>query len=267
MREAYRCHLVEGRLATLIILAILATGCTDEPSSGEGIVTEEFSISDSELRPSQEAILELTVTNYNDGETSLKQENIELFNTGQLNISNKECTPSEIGSSTEGLNPKINCRWSIEAPGEEFISGFSSKTIPFNLMYTYNTTLESENPLSIKVSDSIAESGTDAITKEFSNNDMEVSMETINPVPLDETRGFEAEIKTVGSGTLEGSFQFNYEPKELFSDCPKELEPIEGETSFECSIGSEVTGSQKVFFSTSYKYQRVHNKVIEVVDD
>lgn len=256
---------MDAKLLTLLLIVLATTACAqDQSNTGEGFETEEFSVTDSELRPNQETIIEVTITNFNTGESRLDSDNIELFNTGQLEIKNKNCNPDEIGSAREELKPKIRCTWNVKAPGEDFIRGFESKPIPFNLMYEFDSSLESEKPLTVDVSSDPSKS-TETVSKQFSNNDIEISMETVNPVPVDGKRNLNIGVEEIGSGNLKSGFNFTYTPEELFENCPEESEPIDSGTSFDCDLNANSEGSRKAFFSTSYKYERVLSKSIEVV--
>jgi hypothetical protein len=250
-----------------IFLILLTTACVDDSTtSGEGFVTETLSISDTELRPDQETIVELEVVNYNTGDSQLKSEDIEIFNSGQLEVKEKSCTPSEIGSAREGLSPKMRCTWNLKAPGEEFVKGFDSKPLSFNLRYNFSNSLESEEPLTVEVNSDPAES-TETVTKEFSNNDISVKLETVSPVPSDGSRSFDIEIEKTGSGNLKSDYSLDYSPENLFENCPTKSEPINGKTNLACRIESDTEGSRKAFISTSYKYERILSKSIEVVNN
>lgn len=259
---------METKFLILLAVVLLTTGCAEDSSkSREGIVVEDFSVADSELQPNQETVVELTISNYNKASTTLKSENVEMFNTGQLEKKNKNCNPEEIGSAREGLNPKMNCRWKVEAPDEDFVRGFSSKPLSINVFFNYKTTLETEDPLNIEISENSAETSTEEIVKEASNDEVKLSASTVSPVPVNGNRVMNIELDHIGGGSLESNYNITCTPENIFTECPKQKEPLRGETSITTMIESDVEGTRKAFFSTSYKYERVLNRRVTVVDN
>jgi len=63
---------VETKTILLILMAVIATGCTSNTtSSGSGVQIEEFTITDNTLTPNQEANVRLQLANLKQNPTEI----------------------------------------------------------------------------------------------------------------------------------------------------------------------------------------------------
>lgn len=257
---------METKLILLLTAVILASGCADNTTSqsGSGLQITDFSVADTSLNPEQKTSVTAKFVNFNRGPTTLDSANVKLFNTGELEVLSKECTPSEIGRAKEGINPRMECLWSVRAPGEDFIQGFNSKPMSINLQYTYDASLDSDEPLTVEFKDGASINERSTKTLEFSDNAVKVSAETENPLAHDSQGEIQIVAENTGNGDLVGDYEFNYTPSQTF-DCPQEKEPIDGEIRLDCHLDPLTKGERNMFISTSYKYKQIKNTYIEVV--
>jgi len=258
---------VEDKIVLLLAVAILASGCAQDSnpstsSSGSGVQMESFSVEDTTLSPNQKTRAEAVFVNYNEGDTSLKASNVEIFNLGELKNISRECTPDKIEDAREGINPKMRCTWTLEAPGEEFVEGFESKPASINLRYQYSTTVDSEQPLEVEFKDEVTSRSEKEA--EFSDGTVKVSVQTESPISTGRQQEVSLVAENVGTGDVQNGYEFEYTPSTLFQSC-EASEIIDGEATADCYLESGSVGERNLFFSTSYKYEEIRNAYIEVV--
>lgn len=262
---------MDNRLIILLIFVVAASGCADNSSqsSGTGVVVEDFSITDTSLRPDQEASIETTIVNYNKGETTVSSDEITLFNTGQLEVldGSKECNPDEINAAREGINPKMRCTWNVKAPGESFVEGFQSKPLSIKMQLGYSSTVENKDPLKINFKELSNIEESSEISRTGNNGDIKLSISTENPTAVENPQNIDIKATNIGKGDIVGDYSFGYTPSNIFEGCNQEESPIQGETEFSCSVNSDSTGVRNIFVSTSYKYKKSPNLDIRIVNN
>lgn len=258
---------MEDKIIILLAVVLLASGCAQDSgttsSSGEGLQLQEFSVEDTSLSPEQKTKAEAVFVNYNNGDSSMKARDVKLFNLGQMKNISRECTPNELEDAKEGINPKMRCVWTLQAPGEDFVQGFDSKPMAINLRYQYTSSINSENPLKVTFEDSVTDRSEKST--QFSDNAVQVSITTETPVSTGRQQEIELVAENIGSGNLKGSYNFEYTPLTTFDSCPKSKDPIDGEARVDCYLESSSRGDRNLFVSTSYKYKQIRNTYIEVV--
>lgn len=257
---------MDSKIVLLVLLVIAASGCAEQQQDGSGLVVEDFSVVDNTLNPEQETRIETTIVNYNEAPTNLKSEDVEIYNTGQLTVGEKSCTPDEIGESRRGLNPTMACSWTLEAPGEEFVRGFESKPISFNLGLNYDSTLENTESVKIMFQDMDEIEESSEITRTFSNGDLTAEISTQSPVAIQNPQSLIMEISNSGQGSVDGSYSLDFDP-DILSDCPSEADPIQEDAQVNCVLDERSTGAINLFASISYKYERSLSKTVEVVNN
>jgi hypothetical protein len=156
----------------------------------------------------------------------------------------------------------MRCVWTLEAPGEDFIRGFESKPMSINLRYQYSSSIDSEKPLEVEFKDSVTDRSEKSI--QFSDNAVQVSIITESPVSTESEQEIEVVAENIGSGNLDGNYEFEYTPLTLFDSC-SDPETVDGETQVDCTLSSGSVGERNLFISTSYKYEEIRNTYIEVV--
>jgi hypothetical protein len=259
----------KAALIILVAMAVIGSGCSSESGDiGSGIQLVSFKVADSDLRPEQPTKIRATFKNGKETETSLEKEDVELFNTGNLTVKDKKCTPDEIKAASGGINPKMECTWRVKAPGEEYIKGFRSKPLSINLRFQYSTSLRAKEPLEIRFEEEEDITEKTQKHKETSDSALSVSMKTFTPIATNKKEKLDLTVKNKGGGELKSNYGFEYEPKTIIDEdnCPSEKEPINEEVSFSCTLNSSVSGTRKLFVTTSYKYEQIHSKNIEVIN-
>lgn len=258
---------MDSEIIMLVALALVASGCASSGGTdSQGVKVQKFSVSDNTLTPDQQTLIEATITNHNEAPTEIKSENIQLFNTGQLEVQSKTCSPKSIESQREGISPSMNCQWTVKAPGESYLEGFESKPIALKMRLLYSSTLENQRPLKIdfqKLED-ITQSGTTKISN--GNGDLTLKMNGESPSSKETSEPIDLEVKEVGPGRLVSNYTINCTPKNLFQECPQKLEPIQGEAQTTLNAKAQSKGVRNIFISISYKYEKNPNLDIKVVN-
>ena len=263
-------------------------GGTTSPQlvSGKGLEVTQFKVSDKTLSPGQTASVTLKLKNYHTKEIDLQTPT--LYNIGLLEKSDRSCTPSEIESAKvagdSAVYPEMECTWRITAPSGDIVGGFEQRaqeSIVANI--AYNSSIENNRPMKINFRPLSDVNRTSKKRMTFSNSEVEVSMETENPVPLNQNKSISFDVATVGSGRVSDAFEFDYAPGSVFveasdygdsskadvsGECPAtDKMVLEDRLDFSCSINSQ--GQQEVvrnlFFTASYKYVQAPSLGITIV--
>jgi hypothetical protein len=271
---------VAKRLIILLGIALIASGCLDEPGTGaknpdipdEGLNIGKFTVSDNTLAPGQEASVTLTLKNFN--EKSVKFHDIKLLNTGEALDTTKtgsNCGEgSEIGERKGEIIGTKECVWTVETKGVE---DFMSKNIPMTLFLNYSMSSTSK-PIKVTFKNITDISSSGEVKGSYSNTEVKINWETKSPLPYNGNSTIDFEVKNVGPGKVEGkNYRFDYEPEDVFvGDCKnnEEREPITGENlEFTCRLSSEGPGEQtteNLFITTNYTYVRQVQKNIKLVN-
>lgn len=262
---------MDSRIAFLVLIIVIGSGCTEsrEPGGrpiGE-IYLEEFSAEETELDPGQVTEVKAVFKNEKDESTTLRAEDVRLFNTGEMKIKEKICRPEEIKSASQGFSPEMECVWQVEAPGEDWIKGFGSKPLSINMVFNYSTTIEPSEPLTIEFREDEEAVKREDVTQELSDGKVRVRVEGRSPLPVNSDYDVQIRAENQGVGELKGIYSFDYTPQSIIKEeaaCPSEKKPIDGEAEFECTLNTGLEGERKFFVTTSYKYQEIANTIIEV---
>lgn len=262
---------------TIFILGIIiiTSGCVDEIQNNDsqsqempnkGLEIEEFSITDDELRPEQNALMTARFKNYH---TDIDIQTLEVFNEGaHLNVDKEGCNPSidELSGAREDLYPEMECTWTVEAPEEEALRGFSERREPLKLRVEYEGSIENQEPLQVEFRDvgDIEHTSTESLS--FSNDELSVDMIAESPI-THSGNSIELKVDDAGPGRVEGDYSFEYTPEGVFEDCDDEGEQvIDSEWSTVCTLSAESSGAQNLFFTTHYKYIKEPNLDITLVN-
>ena len=259
---------MDHKIIILGIITVIASGCATNTgnNNGQGVVVEDFSISDNTLIPNQEANLNVEIANYNTNPTNI--ETLEIFNEGELTIENKQCSSEDIRAAREDIVPRMSCSWTVKAPEEDFIEGFNSKPTPIKLRLGYTTSFENTEPLKIDYQElsNIENSGETTITD--SNGNIEITINGQTPTSQSSPNPLNFQIRNVGPGRIEGSYSLSYSPSDILENCPNEEKPvIEDTVEYSCNLESGSTGTKNIFLTTSYKYIKSPNLDIQVVNN
>ena len=271
---------MDNKLLGIIMAVVLVSGCSQLPSgsedttsedpqqiSGKGLEVEEFSVSDKTLSPGQTITVDLKLKNYHREDIQIG--NIALYNLGLLESSDKSCVPKQIDPAENGVYPVMECSWRITAPSEDQIGGFEQRQSTISVNIPYESAIRNYQPMTIKFRPLEQISRTDKQATSFSNGEVGVEMEVETPVPLKQKKNINFKVSKQGSGSIDGSYDFEYTPSNIFEGCPESDEPIIRDSlEFSCNI--ESTSSQEVernlFFTAHYKYNKAPNTDITLVN-
>jgi len=257
---------VEDKIILLLIgLVLLTSGCleeigleNDEELPNRGLVIEDFSVSDSELRPNQQAVVTAYIRNYH---RDIDLETVELANVGTLlNAESEGCSPeaSELEGARDGVQPTMTCTWTVEAPGEDALEGFTERNEPVQLRLEYSASMENEQPLRVEFRPVDEITSTEIVSESSSNGEVSMRLSSDSPVTMEAGTSLEVVADNAGPGRIPDGYSFNFEPRDLFtSGCEdgKTEEPLTGdEVNFVCSLESDNQGTDNVFVSLDYKY-------------
>lgn len=255
------------KVVALLLACIAASGCVSESSQGTGVKVEKLSALDDTLNPNQQTQVKAEIVNYNKAPTTIESEDISLFNTGQIEVLGKTCNPDSISAAREDFNPTIACSWTIEAPDESFVEGFSSKPVSIKMNLAYSSTLENEKPLKIDFQEMQNIDSSNDIKRSISNGDITAIVTSQSPVALENPQNVNIEVENTGPGKINGSYKFTFTPKVVEESCDgTEKKPIQGGARLNCVLEASSTGVRNLFVSTSYKYEKSPNLNIEVVN-
>lgn len=253
-----------------------------EQLPGRGLEVNSFTISDQTLTPGQTAEATLELQNYHREDIELDE--INLYDLGLLTATKEQCSPeeSDLQSATENINPIMECTWTIEAPPEDQMGGFSQRSASFSAEVSYDSAIENYRSLDVEFRPLDEIETTNERTISFSNGEVEVQASVESPIPLGQEKTLSYQITRAGEGRIEDEMNFSYSPTEVFdvngdgtvggsgSECPESEDIVLGSgLDFSCSIaleGSEVE-SRSLFFTTSYKYVKTPSLSITVVNE
>lgn len=276
---------METRTILILALVIVVSGCADNStqnntdvgsSTGKGLEIVSLGVADDTLSPGQKTRMSLTLKNYHTQEITIEE--VSVFNDGQLIFGedatsgdenkNADCSPEEIQKAEQGIAPEMICTWTITAPSEEDLGAFDSKPMPVNVKIAYDSSIINSEPMKVQFRDVSQIENVEPITKEFSNGEVEVSMEVENPVSF-AGRTMYFTVRNTGPGDVEGGYSFDYSPVSVFDSCNenhKKENPVVGSTAeFSCPIQHGTESVRNLFTSVSYKYVKTPTVDIEVV--
>ena len=269
---------MDKKILLIFGLVILTSGCLEQPGlnggqqeelPNRGLVIDDYSITDNELRPNQQAVIRAQFTNYH---REIDIDSVELANYGTLlSIDRQGCTPEigELEDANERIQPRMECTWTVEAPGERELEGFQEKPEPVQMRVEYDASMESEplrigfRPVEDVTSTSIASTST-------SNGEVSLDIAADSPATLSSGTTLEVVANNNGPGRLPNGYSFNFEPGRLFDDCEdgKKEEGLQSdEVNFVCSLTTDSEGTTNVFVSTDYKYVKEPTLDITLVNN
>ena len=276
---------METRIMVLLALIVFVSGCADNTnnedpelgvSSGKGLEIEGLGVADDTLTPGQQTTLSMTLKNYHTQEIEI--DDISVFNDGNLILGDDQtetnedkiadCNPEEIEPAQQGIAPEMQCSWTIAAPSKEELGAFSSKPISFNVRLAYDSNIINSEPMKLQFRSVSDIDNTEPFEKTFANGEIEVSMEVEKPASFaGKTMYFT--VQNTGSGSVDGSYKFDYNPETVFEDCinnHREEEPVVGSTAeFSCQVQHDRESIRNLFTSVSYKYVKTPIVDVEVV--
>jgi hypothetical protein len=254
-----------------MLLILVTSGCinggsTDDELPNRGLVMDDFSISDSELRTGQEANLIAKFTNYH---TSIRNLEMSVVNTGSLEVQDRSCSPglSELENATRGYTPQIKCIWTVEAPDENVLEGFNSMNQPVQLIVSYKGSLKNKRSFNVQFKESDEIESTQTISKSFSNGEIGADILVDSPVNADSGTVLEINLGNEGDGEVGESYEIEYNPSNLFSsNCPVNPEPVEESSWSGTCLLKGSPGSKSLFFTIHYKYTQTEQLGITIVN-
>jgi hypothetical protein len=264
---------LETKLYIILGLLLVTSGCLNggRDDQGElpnkGLVIDEFSVSDNELRTGQQANIQATLSNYH---RNLENLEINIGNTNTLDVSDGDCNPdpSDLRDASGSFAPKITCTWTVEAPGEDVMEGFPEKKESLLMRITYDATLSNRNSFNVEFKEGSEIESTQTVSKSFSNGEVSADVIVDQPVNADTGTPLEMNIRGTGNGRVKGNYEIGYEPSSVFkNECPEIGRPISG-SKWEgvCNLQGSAGNTRSLFFTIHYKYTKAPNLDITIVN-
>ena len=269
---------MDKKLLLVFGLIIITSGCLDQAglNGGEqeelpnrGLVIEDYSITDEQLRPEQQAVIRAEFRNYH---REIDVQKVELTNYGTLlSVERQGCTPEigELEEATERVQPRMECSWRVEAPGESELEGFEERREPVQMRVEYEASLNSE-PLNLDFRPVEDVTSTAVASTSSSNGEVSLDIAADSPATLSSGTALEVVANNDGPGRLPDGYSFDFEPRRLFEDCEdgRKEEGLQGdEVNFVCSLTPDSEGTTNVFVSTDYKYVKEPTLDITLVNN
>ncbi len=255
---------MDKQIILLLLLIVITSGCLeeigldqDDELPNRGLEIESYSVTDSELRPNQQAVIRAEFRNYH---RDIEVENIELTNYGTLlSVEPQGCTPDieNLEGARDGIQPTMACTWVVEAPEEDEMEGFNERREPVQMRVEYRASMENTDPLRVNFRPVEEIEATNVVSQSSSNGEVSLRLASDNPATLQAGTDLEVIADNDGPGRLPEGFSFNFEPRRLFSDCEdgKSEEGLQDdEVSFLCSVTADSEGTNNIFVSLDYKY-------------
>ncbi|MFB6192804.1 MAG: hypothetical protein ABEK00_00980 [Candidatus Nanohaloarchaea archaeon] len=278
---------METKLVILLGLVVVASGCSNMPFdaqlpvdqsdtknsgdqrvNGKGLEIIELNAADNTLRPGQSTVITVTLKNYHTEDVSILENT--FINTGQLNVTDRSCSPSKIREAKKDLRPVMQCEWDLKAPKSMDIGTEDKlKSITYYLKYDSSLTLASPLKLRFKEYDNVETTST--IKKSFSNGEVKGTLSVESPATL-QGRQIDFTVKEVGSGRVASKYTFDFFPQtpKVFYGCPNDeaKEPIVGKKlEFSCTVRTDSPTTRNLYFSTYYKYAKEESLNINIVNE
>ena len=262
---------METKALLLTGLIIAASGCSYLPGESEetvsGLDIVEFNAVDSELAPDQSTVIRARIKN---AHAEVDVESLEIYNEGPyLDVGERECTPepSELKGATSNYQPEMVCRWTLEAPGEEALQGFNSRTETLKLRLGYETETSLRRPLKVSFRPEADYSESSPVSSSASSSEVSLSARTESPILLSSDRQLVYTAENVGPGRVEGDYSFEFQPSGIFEGCTESGKPVTGSSfTSRCGLEASSPGTRNVFLSVHYKYVKEPNLDVRVVD-
>lgn len=261
---------VETKILILLSLVIITSGCMehlndngDQELPNRGLVIDEFSVTDNQLRPEQQAVVRADFTNYHE---EINVQSVTLEPGTRLSLNRQGCSPEpgELEGARNGITPTMTCTWTVEAPeGAEAYEGGVTESL--QLRAEYEASMENQESLRLDFRPAADIESTSIVSQSSSNGEVSLSLTADNPVAMNAGTGLEIVADNNGPGRLVDGFSFDFEPESLFDDCESSRTEVglqDDRVNFVCTLSSANKGVRNVFVSTDYKY--VKSPVLDI---
>ena len=239
-------------------------GSGDQELPNQGLVIDDFSVTDNQLRPEQQAVVRADFTNYHE---EINVQNVTLEPGTRLSLNRQGCSPEpeELEGARNGITPTMSCTWTVEAPEGGAGAYEGGVTESLQLRAEYEASMENQEPLRLDFRPATDIESTSIVSQSSSNGEVSLSLTADNPVAMNAGTGLEIVADNDGHGRLVDGFSFDFEPESLFDDCEsgRTEEGLQDDrVNFVCTLSSGNEGVENVFVSTDYKY--VKSPVLDI---
>lgn len=265
-----------SRISALFFV-VLVSGCVLIPGTGDtdrtgmDIPVEErsvqivdFSPTSQVLRPDQETVVQLRLRNMHISD-EVGIDEMEVYNTHPLELEEfsmaEDCSPSELRPAVGGTPFEMDCSFVLSAPSAEEMESFESRSANPRMRIVLDSQVSNSHepfPVEFRPQQEIEDAG--LVTRSYSNGEVQITVQTDQPVPSGIESRMNFDIINVGGGHLTEGYDFSVSPDDIFmEDCREELEfedPIHDHAEFACSFENDVDRmlTENFVFATSYKY-------------
>lgn len=291
---------MDSRIAVALALVVVGSGCTElmqqlpvdsgsegeelprsRPAAGKGLEVTKLQAVDSTLRPGQTTTVQLWMVNHH--VSDLRLEALEPYNTGLLsppggddefdvecdNLEAPEGSPTDVPPSENGLNPEFRCQFTVKAPEQSEIEGFSDRRFNPRVRIAFQSRLINANdPYEMVFMPQTEIEQGSRKTASFSNGEVRMKVESDQPIPAEQGGRMSLDITSPGSGSvLSDQYTVSVSPAGIFGSCNGQddvsgfsVEPAaedHGEATCVVSARSDLEQrlTRQLVFATSYKYQ------------
>lgn len=260
----------------LVSLAAATSGCTgpsipDAPSTNAEaeptLSISELSPIDSALNPNQETVLRMTLENR--GSADREVTDIQLSNTGLLEVESTSCGPVTVRASVKGSPGTYRCAWQVKAPeGSELT--VSERSFSPTASVTYDSALRTQSGVPLRFRENSQLGSVESRSFSFSNGELSLSGTYDFPMPLSGAP-IDMEVAVGKTGrmveTSGPEMTIDYRPEYLVSeDCPTSLDkPDVGNTRrFSCKVSSSVASTERFSPTILYKQTKTQSTTVTV---
>ena len=257
-------------------VVVVSSGCTGSSVPGAPstdaeadptLSITELSPVDSALNPSQGTVLRMTLENR--GSADREVTDIQLSNTGLLEVESTSCEPVTVRASVEGSPGTYRCTWQVRAPENSELT-VSDRSFSPTASVTYDSALRTQNGVPLRFRETDQLDSVESRSFSFSNGELLLSGTYDFPMPLSGSP-IDMEVAVGETGRMvetDGAeMTVDYRPEYLVSgDCPTSLEkPDVGNSQrFSCKVSSDAASTERFSPTILYKQTKTQSTTVTV---
>ena len=254
----------------------MSSGCTDssipgtQPTDTEADPTlsiTELYPANSELSPGGETVLRMTLENR--GSADREVTDIQLSNTGLLEVGSTSCEPVTVRASVEDSPGTYQCTWQVRAPESSELT-VSDRSFSPTASVTYDSALRTQNGVPLRFRETNQLDSVESRSFSFSNGELSLSGTYDFPMPLSGSP-IDMEVTVGETGrmveTSGPEMTIDYRPEYLVSgDCPASLEKpdVGNSKAFSCTVSSDAASAERFSPTILYKQSKTQSTTVTV---
>ncbi len=260
----------------LVSVVAVSSGCTSssipgapptDPEADPTLSIAELTPVDSALNPGQGTVLRMSLENR--GSADREVTDIQLSNTGLLEVESTSCESVTVRASVEGSPGTYQCTWQVRAPEASELT-VSDRSFSPTASVTYDSALRTQNGVPLRFRETGQLDSVESRSFSFSNGELSLSGTYDFPMPLSGSP-IDMEVTVGETGRMvetDGSeMEIDYRPEYLVSsDCPTSLDkPDVGRSKkFSCTVSSDTASTERFSPTILYKQTRTQSTTVTV---